>query len=108
MDPGANGILLGPPLRGIRMKRSVDRLPEYDGFALVLPALAQYVRGRASFARRLDDQTCGGGTNRLQQAAPHELGLTHGLPPPRGERLAMPHEFQDAQLALLLLPSGHP
>jgi hypothetical protein len=90
------------------MKLSVDRLPEYDRLALVLPALAQSLRGRASWARRLDDPTVGGGTNRLEPAAQHALGLTPGLPPPLGDRLALPHALQSAPRALWLLPSCQP
>jgi signal transduction histidine kinase len=60
---------LVPHLEGICIKLSVDHLQEYDGCALVLQTLAQYLRGGASFARRLGNQTFGGGTDLLEQAA---------------------------------------
>ena len=58
-----------PLSNGICIKLSVDHLQEYDGCALILQTLAQYLRGGASFARRLGNQTFGGGTDLLEQAA---------------------------------------
>ena len=95
-------------LNGIRIKLSVDRPHEVDGFALVSQTLPQYLRCGTSFTRRLDDQTFGGGTDRLEKAAQLELGLKNGLHPPLGERLEMPYEFQHAQLAWFLLPERRP
>jgi hypothetical protein len=90
------------------MKRRVDRLSDDDSVAWGVPALTPSVRGGASWARRRDDQTCGGGAPRWAPAASHARGRKPGWHPPRGERLAMPHEWQDAPLARWRLPAGQP
>src|SRR5215475_5646509 len=86
------------------MKLSVYSFREYGGFVVVVSTLTPYVCCGASFAQRLDDHTCGGGSALVKQATPLGRGLKQGLHPPLGERLERPHELQPAHLAWCLLP----
>jgi hypothetical protein len=90
------------------MKLSIDSLRTCDSFNLFLQDFSKYLRGGASFARRLDSQAFWGGAGPLQKAAQLERGLQDGLHPPLGEGLAMPHEFQQAQFPFCLQPPRCP
>ena len=93
---------------GICIKLSVDSLRKYCGFVVVCQTVAQDWRGGASFSRRLDSQTYGGGTGTGEQTAPGELGLKHALHPPRSQRLARPPALQHTPLSGLLHPQCRP
>ena len=93
---------------GICIKLSVDSLRKYCGFVVVCQTVAQDWRGGASFSRRLDSQTYGGGTGTGEQTAPGELGLQHALHPPRSQRLARPPALQHTPLSGLLHPPCRP